>query len=284
MSRDGVIRVLVSEDAITWRSMPVLSWQGSDLRDPKFSIRPDSQLLLTVGMRWATPLEGQDNLYSFGMLYNTEEDDWSEEIVDALGKSTWRWAVTWYQGQAYSVGYGGRDLPGCLYRSDDGLHWHAHITPFFPKGRIFTNESSIAFDTHQDKAYCIVRRDKANGVQGLLGEADFPYTQWHWRKLNQTVGGQKLLRLTNGEWVVGTRRIYYPRRRAKTRIQKLDMRSGRLKDWLCLPSSGDCSYVGMIEYQGNLMVSYYSSHHDRQARIYLATIPLNVKKRSLRFQ
>jgi len=42
--------------------------------------------------------------------------------------------------------------------------------------------------------------------------------------------------------------------------------------------------VGMVEQAGYLRVSYYSSHLDAQARIYLAVIPLTTKKLSLRFR
>ena len=40
---------------------------------------------------------------------------------------------------------------------------------------------------------------------------------------------------------------------------------------LWLPSGGDCSYPGMVEHEGLLWMSYYSSHEGKTS-IYLAQI------------
>lgn len=282
MSLDGTIRVMTSVDAKDWQTQALLTWQGGDLRDPKFSIRPDGSLLLTAGMRWSTPVNTREMLYSLGFLYHAETRIWQEPVIDGLGKATWRWAPTWYQNTAYAVGYAGRDRQGCLYQSDDGLRWRIHQAPFFPDSQVFTNESSLAFDG--DRAYSLTRRDAQDGAKGLLGFSQAPFEQWQWKRLNRSLGGQKLLRLSNGEWIAGFRRLNYRRSTAKTVIQKLDINKATLTPWLELPSAGDCSYVGMVEKDGSLHVSYYSSHEGEQARIYLAVIPLTTKKRSRRFR
>ena len=43
---------------------------------------------------------------------------------------------------------------------------------------------------------------------------------------------------------------------------------------LRLPSGGDCSYPGMVVYDGLLWMSYYSSHEGKTS-IYLARIRCN---------
>lgn len=282
MSLDGTIRVMTSVDGHDWQTQAVLSWQGGDLRDPKFSLRPDGQLLLTAGMRWSTPINARETLYSLGFLYHAQTQTWQEPVIDGMGKATWRWAPTWHQSSAYAVGYGGRDIQGCLYQSEDGLRWRIHKAPFFPSSLIFTNESSLAFDG--DRAYCLTRRDAAGGAKSLLGTSEENFQKWQWQSLNKPLGGQKLLQLSNGEWVAGFRQINYRRGTAKTVVQKLDVNKGKLIPWLELPSGGDCSYVGMVEKDGSLQVSYYSSHESDQARIYFAVIPLRTKKRSRRFR
>lgn len=284
MSLDGTIRVMTSLDGNDWQTQSLFTWQGGDLRDPKFSIRPDGQLLLTAGMRWSTPLNARETLYSLGFLYNLKTQQWNDPVIDGLGKSTWRWAPTWHDQKAYAIGYAGRDRQGCLYRSDDGLRWQILSAPFFPISHILTNESSLAFDVKTRRAFCLTRRDAFGGANALLGMSEAPYELWQWQKLNNALGGQKLLQLSNGEWISGFRSINYKRGTARTVIQKLDIVKGRLKPWLILPSGGDCSYVGMVEREGYLQVSYYSSHIDAQARIYVATIPLRTKKRSRRFR
>jgi hypothetical protein len=283
MSLDGAIRVMTSLDGNDWQTQTVLSWQGGDLRDPKFSVRPDGRLLVTAGMRWSTPMNARETIYSLGFLFNLATQCWQEPVIDAMGKATWRWAPTWHAQRAYSVGYAGRDHQGCLYQSEDGLRWRIHVAPFFSSSQVFTNESSLAFDPN-GTAYCLTRRDAARGAVALLGTAQPSYVDWHWRKTNVALGGPKLLRLSNGEWIAAFRKINYRRGTAKTLIQKLDVHKARFKAWITLPSGGDTSYPGMIEHEGRLMVSYYSSYESHQASIFIADIPLRFKKRSRRFR
>jgi hypothetical protein len=42
---DGKVRVLHSPDGVEWTSAALLDEEGVDLRDPKFSIKPDGQLM-----------------------------------------------------------------------------------------------------------------------------------------------------------------------------------------------------------------------------------------------
>lgn len=283
MSLDGAVRVLTSVDTENWQSQAVLTWQGGDLRDPKLFIRADGQLLLTAGMRWSTPVNARETIYSLGFLFDLEGQTWQEPVIDAIGKATWRWAPSWHANTAYAVGYAGRDRQGCLYQSTDGLRWRVYVAPFFPSSPVFTNESSLAFDPN-DTAYCLTRRDTARGAVALLGSAQPPYENWQWRKTNTALGGPKLLRLSNGEWIAAFRKINYRRGTARTLIQKMDVKTARFKPWLSLPSGGDTSYPGLVESGGRLLVSYYSSHEYHQASIYLADIPLRFKKRSRRFR
>ena len=46
---DGKIRVLQSDDGSEWTSAALIGEAGVDLRDPKFSIKPDGQLMIVAG-------------------------------------------------------------------------------------------------------------------------------------------------------------------------------------------------------------------------------------------
>jgi len=48
-SRDGEIRILVSDDGESWSSFALLTRKGYDLRDSKFSITPDGRLMVLMG-------------------------------------------------------------------------------------------------------------------------------------------------------------------------------------------------------------------------------------------
>lgn len=281
MSLDGKIRVMYSQDAENWTLLKTFDWQGGDLRDPKLSINPQQQLIVSAGIRWAVPLSAETKVYSVGWQFDAHHQAWSEPVLDSTSQGTWRWATTWHQQYAYSVGYAGHDKQGCLYRSKDGLNWQSWVAPFFPDANVMSNEASIAFDG--ERAYCLLRRDGRGGVKAMLGQSLPPYTEWQWRALNQSIGGPKLLKLSNGEFVAAVRYINYKRWKAKTVIYKLDPLRNRLKPWRVLPSAGDSSYAGLVEQDGTLYVSYYSSHVDDQVSIYLAVIPLIKKNRSRRF-
>lgn len=282
MSLDGCIVVLTSDNAVSWHKHSVLSWQGGDLRDPKLSVAPNNTLIITAGIRWAVATTKASQIYSVAWLLADPLQDWLAPVLDTTSEGTWRWATTWHQSFAYSVGYAGHDQQGCLYRSKDGLNWQAWIKPFFPKAKVLSNESSLV--SHGETLLCLTRRDKAGGAKALLGMTGAYHQSWTWKTLPVAIGGPKLLRLSNGEWVMAVRRINYKRVTAKTRLYKLNPTTGRVTLWRTLPSGGDCSYAGMVEKEGHLYVSYYSSHLNQQTVIFLAVIKLNSKRRSQAFQ
>jgi hypothetical protein len=212
---------------------------------------------------------------------NPDQQAWSPPVLDQTSEGTWRWATTWHQGYAYSVGYGGEDLQGCLYRSPDGLHWQAWVKPFFPNAAIFSNESSLVSDG--ETLWCLTRRDARGGAKAILGRANQAIKVWQWQTLPISIGGPKLIKLSNGEWVMAVRRINFKRWTAKTCLYKLNSQQNRVKLWRTLPSSGDTSYPGLVEKDQTLYLSYYSSHQDQQTNIYLTRIALTVKKRSTHF-
>ena len=53
----------------------------------------------------------------------------------------------------------------------------------------------------------------------------------------------------------------------------MNAESGRLTEFLRLPSGGDTSYPGMVYHEGLLWVSYYASHEGKTS-IYLARVDL----------
>jgi hypothetical protein len=83
---------------------------------------------------------------------------------------------------------------------------------------------------------------------------------------------------------MAVRRLNFKRWTAKTCLYKLNPPQNRVKLWRTLPSAGDTSYAGLVEKDQTLYVSYYSSHKDAQANVYLAAIPLIRVKPSRRFR
>ena len=59
-----------------------------------------------------------------------------------------------------------------------------------------------------------------------------------------------------------------------TGILSLNLTTKALKKYCILPSAGDNSYPGLVKEGNQLYVSYYSSHQNQKACVYLANIDL----------
>jgi hypothetical protein len=57
----------------------------------------------------------------------------------------------------------------------------------------------------------------------------------------------------------------------QTVICRLDVQKSSLQPVLTLPSGGDTSYPGLVWVEGQLWISYYSSH-EKPTSIYLAKV------------
>ena len=78
-----------------------------------------------------------------------------------------------------------------------------------------------------------------------------------------------MIKLADGR-IVACGRLYDDP--VRTSLCWVDPEAGRLTEFLTLPSGGDTSYPGMVWYDDQLLVSYYSSHEGQKARIYLAKV------------
>jgi hypothetical protein len=104
-----------------------------------------------------------------------------------------------------------------------------------------------------------------------LGSAKPPYTNWEWKDVGAKIGGPQMIRLDDGRLIAGVR-LYDGG--ARTSIVQIDRTTGRLTELLKLPSGGDTSYPGLVLHDGQLWVSYYSSHEGKTS-IYLARVQVD---------
>ena len=272
MSYDGVVRILTSTDGVTWRASWVLNWQGADLRDPKFLAGPQNQLMLNTGVRSAIRVVCGCNTTTASWVLDADNQAWSTPILDASAHCTWRWMPTQVGDRFYVVGYSGKDRDGCLYASEDGINWQAWVKPFFPNLRIYSNEASLV--CQGEKLICLLRRDKKGGYPAAVGSAYPPYSDWTWHELNQAIGGPKLINLSDDTLIAAYRVIDYEQMTAKIELAELNLAEKKLVPLFDLPSEGDCSYAGMVEHQGQLFISYYSTPENETAQIYLARLDI----------
>jgi hypothetical protein len=97
--KDGVTRIISSEDGIKWNSVALLVKDGYDLRDPKLSVTPDGRIMAVIG---GSVYKGQELL---GRLTHVSFSDLSGKYFsdpqpvsiseDIRTNNDWLWRVTW---------------------------------------------------------------------------------------------------------------------------------------------------------------------------------------------
>jgi hypothetical protein len=258
VSMDGSIRILVSQDAETWTSTALIASGRGDLRDPHLTVTPDRRLMLSVCIS-SLP---SPNLIS-ASCFSSDGTHWSEPTP--FGElNAWMWRVTWKDGLAYGFSYRCQDPYFIqLFSSPDGKQFSKLGKPCFEG--IYNNETSTLLFQADDTALCLLR---CTGP-AQLGMAKPPYDHWAWKDLGQRVGGPEMIQLPDGR-IVACGRLYDDP--VRTSLCWVDPKAGTLTECLALPSGGDTSYPGMVWWKDHLLVSYYSSHEGKKARIYLATV------------
>jgi hypothetical protein len=270
---NGLIRVLESDDAQHWRSVALLDEPQVDLRDPKLSITPDQRLCINLGGSYyhgKTRLKMESRV-SFS---DSEGRNFSppQPIPMPPGIHTdmdWLWRITWHDGLAWAAVQQvptGQPRTLQLVRSRDAQTWEAVHTMQVPH----PSETTLRF-LHDGRMLALIRRSGPAPSVGWLGLSKPPFTDWQYRELNLPLGGPNLVQLPNGRWLAATRGPG-----EKMRLGLLDVDKAQFTTLIDLPSSGDCSYAGLVVEpdKNRVLVSYYSSHEAKSA-IYLATLRLD---------
>lgn len=273
---DGMIRILTSTDGVKWESASLLTEKGIDLRDPKFSVTPQGKLMLNCGgsVYEGKTLKGKQSR----VMFSDDGRTWTAP-QRILSEGEWCWRVTWNAGVAYAAVYrsvGSSQTPGpewgmTIYRGTDGVKWDK-LKALEVTGR--PNETTLRFEPNGEMI-ALVRRE-AEDTMGYVGRSPPPYTQWKWQVSNHRFGGQNLIRLPDGRWIVGTRDYTGIKKGtpggARMMLAVLGA-DGKLTPFATLPSDGDTSYPGLVWEDGVLWVSYYSSHEGKTS-VYLAKAKL----------
>jgi hypothetical protein len=264
---EGKVRVLASADGREWESAALVSLPGIDLRDPKLCAAPEGTdggaIDLVFG---ASPIEDGRYTGRTTMACRSEDGrEWSEPRR-IVAEGDWLWRVEAVDGRSYGVSYrlpAKRRWTVHLMESPDGLDY-SEICELKVPG--LPSEATIRF--RGDEAIALVRREKGEG-RAWIGRSLPPYTDWSWSETAERLGGPNFIVLPDLS-LLAAARIW---RGKEPRVAILAMSDSSLAPILELPSGGDCGYPGMVLKDGELWLSYYSSH-EGSARIYLARIAL----------
>lgn len=273
---DGIVRILISSTGETWADYATIAETGTDLRDPKLEITPDGKrLYLICGgsiYNGTTELKGRRPRYSTSI----DGKVWTPtQKLLAEGDWLWRTTVNPTDKKFYGTCYNDHPTTGGplpenewslkTYASNDGSVWQLSSIMKVP-GR--PNETTMRF-LKDGSAMALVRRE-AGDRKGAIGVAQAPYREWTWTQLAVPLGGPNFIELPDGSLVAGSRG-FGKTPGAHMILSKMTAKT--LEPILELPSGGDCSYPGMVWYDGILYVSYYSSHEGKTS-IYMAKVKL----------
>jgi len=266
VSPDGALRILKSSDGKCWESAALVTSDKDDLRDAKISISPEGKLVLAGAGALHQPADIKHQTY---IWYSDDGAKWSDAIP--IGDPNyWIWRVVWNGKTSYGVGYKTVNPRGTrLYKSEDGKTFQTIVPEFGISG--YANETAIHFEPN-GTALCVIRRD-GNPNDALLGKSLKPYTKWTWTSLGMYVGGPQMIKIPDGRYVVAGRDL---KGGAKTKLWWLDPIKSELTEIIALPSGGDTSYPGLVYYNDELWISYYSSH-EAKTSIYMARVKLPKK-------
>jgi len=267
VSPDGALRVITSPDGETWTSAALVTAPDADLRDAKISITPNGKLCLCGAAAWHKP---EKETHQSFLWYSDDGKNWGERI--AIGDpGYWIWRVIWHKDRAYGIGYktGRQDHGTRLYVSEDGRTFKTLVAELTDKDSGYVNEAGMLI-LPDETFLTVIRRDNKDASAALLGTSHPPYTAWEWKPVGVRIGGPDLVQIPDGRIIVAGRR--YPGG-AKTAVWTLNPNDGTLTEIATLPSGGDNSYPGLVFHEGQLWMSYYSSHEGKTA-IYLARLQL----------
>jgi hypothetical protein len=272
-SYDGAARVLVSDDGRAWEPLVRFADEGLDLRDPKLCVLPDGRLLLGVGVRKRVG-DDPDRWDTASRVY-LSADGTKWDGPHAVGDpNVWMWRYVTSGSHVYSIGYakpgskkGGGETFLRLYRSEDGVRWEA--VGQTEAGGGYVNEAAFVFEPG-GRCVVLLRRE---GGDGRLGLADAPYTKWTWTDLKARFNGPALLRLPDGHLLAGGRSKALGSGAAQTVLGWLSTDPPALNPALVLPSRHETGYPGLVQHDGRIWASYYSSQSGKGA-IYIAELEL----------
>lgn len=268
--RNGTIRLIVSDDGENWESVAHFKEAGVDLRDPKLSITPEGKLMLLTG---GTIYEDREYISRQSRVAFSEDGKKWTPFQLIINPHEWLWRVTWHRGKAYGVSYSYSNIYDelaewnvKLFESPDGIHYK--LITEWPIVE-HPNEATLHF-LEDGQMLALVRRDGPLDKKAWIGISHPPYKNWKWHPAHGYFGGPNFIILPDQRMLAAGRVLminpygYF----AKTVLATLTLTD--YEPLVVLPSFGDCSYPGLVYHEGELWMSYYSTHEDDTTSIYLA--------------
>lgn len=276
----GIVRLLISDDGVQWRSAALLECPSGKrgLYVPSLT-RTAAGRLMVSAVGGVVSSDPADPIYAEGGTQKTLA--WTSQdprLADArawvkpelIGMDNFPLdRVVWHQGRAFSPAI------GCICGSAQTLHIMASddCRKFASRAEEYMSmlmpyEAELLFEG--DAAYCIVTGYSTAGPTAVLGASQAPYNAWKWKELNQRLRYARFLRLPDGR-VMATAWLHGDNPRLS--LCEFQPQTGTFTELLELTSASEAATAGLAWHDGHVWVSYPVREGD-QTRVHLARIRL----------
>ncbi len=277
------IIILASKDTKSWQQVHRFSVTKRDTRDPHFLVFQD-KLFVYTGTWYCGDSSPARSEYTLNRhlgyaAWSADGKEWHSPIMLEGTFGHYIWKANTYEGKAYLCGRRNRDfeitargegatVQSLMLESDDGL--------IFRKRAVFqeVRGDETVFQFEPDGSILAIGRRGGSNAQLLKSKP--PYTKWDRSDLDRYIGGPMLIKWGD-RYIAGGRRSVSGKGPKTSICWFVD---DKLHEFAQLPSAGDNSYPGFLEFSPKRgLISWYSSHEKDEngngiTAIYLADLSI----------
>jgi hypothetical protein len=265
---NGEIKILKSNDAITWTIQHIIENDTLDLRDPKFVIDSINNhfYLNFTGVNYESSIS---RMYGFIASYNPTTEHWNNPQFiayhDTTGQQFVFWRLTYTKSKMYSASFRSPNLGGyatdniCLF-SNNSNDFKTYASIGRPKIGNSPNEATVRFDNN-DNMYLLVRRETADVALGFSTPSNYSNVKWIENTLSTKLSSPNFLFYNNNKLLICGR----DQSDLQFKFFSYNIATNKVEKKYTFPSGGETGYGGMSFNPANkdeLLISYYVISND----------------------
>ncbi len=278
---NGEIKIVKSDDAITWTVQHIIENDSLDLRDPKFVIdSANNNLYLNyTGVKYEA---GGSKMYGFMASYNSDIESWdSPQLItndNTTGEQFVFWRLTYSKRKMYSASFRTPLLGGyakdniCLFNNNNNNDFKTYATIGKLNLGNSPNEATIRFDVN-DNMYFLIRRETAHVALGFSTPVDYSNVKWIEDPLSTRLSSPNFLFYNNTKLLICGR----DQNDLKFKFFSYNLTTNKIEKKFAFPSGDETGYGGMSFNPANkdeLLISYYVIIGERS---YIKLVRMNLK-------
>ena len=265
---NGEIKVLKSNDAITWAVQHIIENDSLDLRDPKFLVDSTNNTLYLTYTGIKPQESSSPKIHGFIVSYNLNVNNWNNPQFITYGnmgvEQFWFWRLIYLKGKIYCPAYHVPILGGyttdniCLFNNNNDFK------TFTPVGRLqlgkSPNEATIRFDANNNM-YFLIRREAANAALGFSTAVDYTKVTWIEDPLSTRLSSPNFLFYNNKLLICGR-----DQNDSRFKFFSYNLSTKKIEKIYPFPSGDETGYGGMSFNPANkdeLLISYYVINGER---------------------